>query len=198
MSTFIFWILLLLSIFLSMLLQALIVFEQFFILLLILDLLDEQFLEFELRLYQLLLDISENARVYHPLRPILVDFYLLILHILSNSIGLSVEVTEIVLQLFVFGLKPTQAFKIAAISEGSLLHFLLIDDIPEVLDDGIELNLHHTSTTFLCFSFYSFLASAVAFCFRVSIFSVIESCTDASIYDYLFWFKAIVRFISSG
>ncbi len=56
----------------------------------------------------------------------------------------------------------------------------------------------NTGFTFLCFSFYSFLASIVAFCLRVSIFSAIESCTDASISDYLLWISRIIRFPSSG
>jgi hypothetical protein len=169
-----------------MFLQALIVFQQFLILLLIFDLLNEQFFKFQLRLYQLLLDIPENARVYYPLCPILINFAIFLLHIFSNSIGLSIQLTQIILQFFIFALESSNTFKIVAISEGSLFHLLLIDDIPEVFDDGIELNLHEKGSTFLCFSFYSLLASTVAFCFKFSIFSLIESCTDVSIYDYLF------------
>lgn len=84
-----------------MFLESLVLLQQFLILLLVLDLLDQQFLEFELALNQFLLDIPENSGINHPFSSILIDLGPFLLHILSNSICLTVQLPKVVFVLFV-------------------------------------------------------------------------------------------------
>lgn len=87
---------------LGMFLKTLIVFQQFLILFIVLYLLNQQFFECKFRLNDLLFNIPKDARVYHPLCPILLNFSPLFLNILSNPISLPIQLPKVIFIL----LKP--------------------------------------------------------------------------------------------
>jgi hypothetical protein len=133
---------LVLFIILSVLLQPLVVAQEFLVLLLVLDLLNQQLLEFERRLDELLLDIPEDARVDHALGAVLADLCFLLLNSLGNSIRLSVQLPQIVLELLEAVVHAAEVFRAAVVPGGGIAHPFFLDIGLEVVDDGLQLHLN--------------------------------------------------------
>lgn len=102
----------------------------------------QEFLELHLRAYQLLLYVSEDARINHSLSPEEGDPVFLITDCRASPVGPGVDLLEIILIFFDFPLQPLNVLIIRISQRISLDLTVIIHTIPYSLYDGLELGLN--------------------------------------------------------